>query len=166
MLEYSASRNSPLELKEAHDPDSKIYYNFSYKPVSWVATTASIRKVSVVRPTVNNGHYYICTSGGITGGTEPTWPTIKGDTVEDGDVTWKAYDWGFLLAYGETIAASTWTADNANITLASSSFTDEGTQILVSDVPSTITEFTLTNHITTSTGEEWDRSVTVPVAEL
>ncbi len=44
----------------------------------------------VVRPTVDNGYYYVCTTDGISGGTEPTWPTTYFSTVGDGTVEWTA----------------------------------------------------------------------------
>ena len=44
---------------------------------------------SVVRPTVHNGYVYECIVTGGAGGTEPTWPTVIGETVSDGGVnTW------------------------------------------------------------------------------
>jgi len=43
---------------------------------------------NIVRPTVANGYYYVCRVGGVTGGTEPTWPTTFAATVADGSATW------------------------------------------------------------------------------
>jgi hypothetical protein len=40
-------------------------------------------------PTVDNGHLYIVTHAGISGGTEPAWPLTAGTTVADGGVTWR-----------------------------------------------------------------------------
>lgn len=48
-------------------------------------------KHSVVKPTVGNGRYYVASTGGVSGGSEPAWPTTPGDTVNDGGaggVTW------------------------------------------------------------------------------
>jgi hypothetical protein len=42
-----------------------------------------------VMPTTPNGLTYWATGLGKTGVTEPTWPTVKGNTVSDGTVTWK-----------------------------------------------------------------------------
>jgi hypothetical protein len=39
-------------------------------------------------PATQNGYWYQSTAGGVTGGTEPTWPTTIGATVADGSVTW------------------------------------------------------------------------------
>lgn len=42
----------------------------------------------VVRPTVDNGFLYECTTAGTAGVTEPTWPTTPSNTVADGAVVW------------------------------------------------------------------------------
>lgn len=43
---------------------------------------------STIKPTVFNGRTYATHGGGVTGSTEPTWPTTPGATVVDGTVTW------------------------------------------------------------------------------
>ncbi|MBF0291153.1 MAG: hypothetical protein HQK86_03255 [Nitrospinae bacterium] len=55
----------------------------------WVGTTAK-SSGDIVRPTNanDNGHYYQCTTAGTTAGSEPTWPTGSGSTVNDGSVVW------------------------------------------------------------------------------
>ncbi|RME56705.1 hypothetical protein D6779_10105 [Candidatus Parcubacteria bacterium] len=55
----------------------------------WGANVA-VKKGDRRRPTVANGFVYECTVAGTTGATEPTWPTISGQTIIDGNVTWKA----------------------------------------------------------------------------
>lgn len=54
---------------------------------TWEATTAAALG-TLKKPTVSNGHYYRATTGGTTGGTQPTWPTTTGATVTDGTVVW------------------------------------------------------------------------------
>ncbi len=53
---------------------------------AWAATTA-YGTDNFVRPTTFAGHYYKCTTSGISGAVQPTWPT-NGTTVTDGTVVW------------------------------------------------------------------------------
>jgi hypothetical protein len=69
---------------------------YGYTPYDiWAASTLYV--VSSYRiPVVNNGYYYVVTTGGVSGTNEPTWPTTSGQTVVDGGVTWQnrgAYVW-------------------------------------------------------------------------
>jgi len=47
-------------------------------------------------PTITNDHLYYHSGSGFstekTGTTEPTWPTVSGQTVVDGDITWTEVD--------------------------------------------------------------------------
>ncbi len=54
----------------------------------WAATTA-VTAGTLKKPTVSNGHYYRCTTGGTTGGSQPSWPTNAEATVTDGTVIWE-----------------------------------------------------------------------------
>jgi hypothetical protein len=55
------------------------YTLFNYQP-----TTA----VKLGWVTIGNGASQICTTAGTTGGSPPTWPTVNGQFVTDGSVTW------------------------------------------------------------------------------
>ena len=52
---------------------------------AWSASTAYAIN-DQVKPTVNNGYYYVATSAGTSGAAEPTW--IASGIVTDGTVTW------------------------------------------------------------------------------
>jgi prepilin-type N-terminal cleavage/methylation domain-containing protein len=56
-------------------------------PPKWVQLTMYSIGDFVI-PTTKNGHRYRCTTAGISGASEPTWPTAKGGTFIDGTVTW------------------------------------------------------------------------------
>lgn len=71
----------------------------------WAATNAQ-SVGDIVRPTVGNGFLFVCVAAGTTSGSQPTWPTVVGQTVVDGTVTW--------ANLGESItvyssAAASWT---------------------------------------------------------
>ncbi|HOE17802.1 MAG TPA: hypothetical protein PLX02_09155 [Syntrophorhabdaceae bacterium] len=65
----------------------------TYRIKSWIAACDPIWKAFAAyaindqaRPTVNNGYYYVATSAGTSGATEPIW--LPSGTVTDGTVTW------------------------------------------------------------------------------
>lgn len=60
---------------------------------TWTTLQAYVSNDMVIPTAAHlNGFYFKCTTGGTTGGTEPTWPTTIGSTVTDGTVTWTC--WG------------------------------------------------------------------------
>jgi len=56
-------------------------------PATWQANTAYVVG-DAVAPTVANNHTYKCTVAGISGGSEPVWPTTNDTTKVDNTVTW------------------------------------------------------------------------------
>lgn len=110
--------------------------------VNWAATTAY--PVSRVRmPTTPNGFRAICIVAGTTGGAEPTWPTVVGQTVVDGTVTWAMQD---LPVAGDTIAVSLdfglsgWTGTalvEAQISFTGSAYVINGNLVFAGDAPPT-----------------------------
>lgn len=56
---------------------------------TWQAATA-YSLFQYVMPTTNNGLMYRVSQEGISGATEPVWPTVIGQTITDGTVRWTA----------------------------------------------------------------------------
>ncbi len=70
-------------------------YADSYRGPAWTAGD-TVAQYAVRLPTVLNGYYYVATTAGTTGGTEPVWKTRSGSQQTDGSVVWTR--WGI---YGD-----------------------------------------------------------------
>jgi len=75
------------------------------EPTAWAATTA-YALLDVVSPTTADGRRYVCTTAGTSGGSEPTWDTVVGNTTNDGSVVWTTYE-----AYTKTGTLTSATSD-------------------------------------------------------
>lgn len=73
-----------------------ITYVAANSATAWAASTA-YAVGDVVRPTVATGHCYRCIVAGTSGATEPTWPTVNGQNVTDGTVTWDEIGAGYVV---------------------------------------------------------------------
>lgn len=75
---------------------------------SWTkvaATTTAYLVGDIVRPSAGNTFVYRCSVAGTSGGSAPTWPTVVGQTVTDGTVTWTCVG-RFVVKF--TSAALSW----------------------------------------------------------
>ena len=112
-----------------HDKDEKKVYSRTYRPNDWASSTEynSGTFADVVIPATPNGWLYVCTSGGISGASEPTFGTVKDGTTTDNSVEWTAKPYILLLNTGDTITVSTWRMSSddewATITAATSGTT-------------------------------------------
>lgn len=172
---YEWGRNKPAKLDTYHDPDSMVFYGFTYRPAEWALDTEYLESTvddtlgDLVIPTTNTGFYYEATSAGVSAGTEPTWPTVDKGTVDDGTVEWTAHAYDLFMGYEDTFTTSVWAADDTNITIDEDGKLGGEAFARVSTVPSTLTTFTLTNTATITRSdskvETIDRSMIVKVAD-
>lgn len=64
------------------------YVTAAYPATTWVAST-NYSLNDVVLPSTANDRCYVCTAdAGSSGTTEPSWPTVAGQTVVDSGITW------------------------------------------------------------------------------
>lgn len=94
-LQFANLNSKVMGMAQGQEP---VYYDPIDMPtfdtalsriLAWVATTGySIG--DVVQPTTSNGLYYVATTNGTTGGSEPTFPLVEEQSVVDGTVTWVA----------------------------------------------------------------------------
>lgn len=151
---YSPTLKGPLKISGFIDPDD-ITKITVYWGAPTIAPNSTYHIGDIVRPNTNNGYYYQCTTNGISGSTEPTWnqeETISGTAV------FIAVPWNLWIQPDEIITDSIWTASNPNIVVSTNSFDNFKSVVFVSNVPSTLTDFTLSNQVTKANGEKISRS--------
>ena len=166
---YRGDLKHPVRMVAPHDPSEELDYKFQYKASTWVGNTA-YQRGDPVSPTVSNGFFYICQSGGRSGSTEPVWDTETNGSTIDGGVEWQSKDGGLLLEFTETIASSSWTA-SAGVTLGTTSpydpsFTNTSATVwVIAITDTTLKEFTLSNTVLTNLDRRYVRSMIIKVAE-
>ena len=74
----------------------KNYYETCYTTNRWLGNSNTNQGILIYSPTMNDC-IYECIVPGVTGATEPTFPTEEGAEFTDGEVTWKAHK-NYVLA--------------------------------------------------------------------
>ena len=69
------------------------------------------RAGTTVIPYIDNGYFYECKLSGVTGDTEPTWPTIVGSTVADGECIWECVGFNPSWVPSDRDASVTWDSE-------------------------------------------------------
>lgn len=155
---YSATAKGPFKVSGVHDPNSKRYIGIIYRPDTWQPSTVYYKRFDddydIVVASVFKGMYFKVTNPGMSGTTEPTWPTTVGATVKDGGIVWQAVAYN-LLPPSESISSSTWVATDS-VTIDQQSNTSNTTQCRITAVPDGVATFSLTNHTVKTNGEEDD----------
>jgi hypothetical protein len=93
---------------------------------NWAASTAYALGVIRCPLATANGYFYEVTTAGTTGAAEPVWPTVVGNTVTDGTVTWTC-----------RLATVTKTTDATCLTLIFTNFI--GTWTIANGITQTVT---------------------------
>lgn len=158
--------DGPITWPKPHDPDSSVYYGLVYDARVWEANTVVYKDRSIVKPTVNNGHYYVPSTGGRTGSTEPTWTA---DEVEDGSmVVWKAYPFDLQLFPGDQITNVDW-VPSSGVTIDNESYANGATKCRVTAVPAAATSISLKNILSvlreTGDAEVIERTINIKIKD-
>jgi hypothetical protein len=156
---YSTNLKGPLKVSGYIDPDDtteiRVFWNAP------VFTTQTVyRAGDITRPSIDNGYYYQCSINGVSGINEPTW--TQEETIS-GTVTFMAVPWNLWLMPRANISSSLWSSSNTDITLSSEFYNHYYTSVLVSNVPNTLMDFTLTNQISNENSEFLSRSFTYKI---
>jgi hypothetical protein len=72
---------------------------------TWLASQTFAQAATIIPTSLHaTGYFYQCSVAGVTGTTEPAWPTTIGQTIVDGTATWTCADTTVpLLNVGQTI---------------------------------------------------------------
>lgn len=165
-----ADRSKPFKYPYKYDPQDKKFHSFSYRPPVWEPSKEVIKDVSLYVPTVSNGCMYPCSSGGITGATEPVWSTIEGAATADNDVEFTAKPLDSLLAEGDSITYSAWAHDTGVVIDSEAIIEGILTKFRLTAVPIDVKSVQLVNHITVQRVngdlEEFDSTIIIQVSSL
>jgi len=96
---YPAWPNGPQALTGNSNSIGDVTGYVASTPTKWAATTAYGLNVLAIPLATQNGYTYKCTVAGTSGGTEPVWPTVIGNTVVDGGATWQCIRITGYLSY-------------------------------------------------------------------
>lgn len=66
-------------------------YIQGYEANTW-EVNSTVTEGDFIFPIVPKTYFYIAKNSGLTGTSEPTWPTVIGNQVIDNEVTWECYD--------------------------------------------------------------------------
>jgi hypothetical protein len=93
----------------------------------------------VVRPATGNGFLYRATTAGTTAGSIPTYPTVLGQTVVDGGVTWTCY--GLAITVFTSANPATWTLTTGVTTIRYLVLADRTTGVASTSPLVAVTDF-------------------------
>ena len=157
-----------LKLSTSHDSSGVLYYTFYLKPPAWVASTEYVEG-DIVGPTTPTGFYYIVTSSGVSGATEPVWGTVKGGATTDNTVSYKANNNNAYMTANSILLSATISASDS-VPIVDQAFTTDGVVMAqIGPIPTGVSSFMLTCTFTADTGylapEVDEYSVIVKVKE-
>lgn len=152
---YSSTLKGPLKVSGYIDPDDVTKISIYWGSPLWSEQTV-YRLGDICRPSNDNGYYYQCSINGVSGTTEPSWSQEE-ETIS-GTVTFVAVPWNLWLLPDEIIINSSWVASNSSINIANTTYNDYKSTVFVSEIPSVLVDFELTNQVTKGDGEVLSRS--------
>ena len=167
MQVYASTQRGPLRTSGYIDPDDTTLITVFWGAPLFAVDTV-YREGDICRPSTDNGYYYLCTTNGKSGSTEPaTWAQT---TQTSGTAEFEAVPFDLWVLPDEQlqtdgiIPASSWSVTDS-VTLSGEDNNTVITSVLVSAVPSTVSDFELTNQVRKSNGEILSRTFRFKVNE-
>lgn len=153
-------------LMDPQDPDDTKRYTVMLRPPVWSPSQLCYEKESVVLPSQFSGFYGLARSGGITGSSEPVFPSKSNVVVVDGGVEWVMRPYDFILLPGMTLASATWSADNPAVQFSSEQTNSDKTSMLISGLPASVEKVLITVRLVYNPEGQEDKSFIIPVAQM
>lgn len=86
---YFGDPDVAVVIRDAANPGvNNVTIKISHLVAEWSAGLA-VTALDEIRTTAHNGYVYKAQGSGTTGGAEPTWPIVIGQTVNDNGITWE-----------------------------------------------------------------------------
>jgi hypothetical protein len=145
----------PAKVWPAKDPSAKLDYAVDFEAECarrWTKGTdiAIGTHIRVYSKTGAAGFDMVATTGGTTGGREPTFPQVVGSSVTDGSVVWQCQARSSSSLKATIVGTPTWTADTG-VTVTSASITGTKASALI-DGGTDGQDYTVTIQATLSSG--------------
>lgn len=91
-------------------PEATIYVPLAPQNTETWQASHAYGTGAYVKPTTRNGHMYVVTVAGTSGGSQPSWPPTNGGTVTNGSVTFR--ESGIDIVYDDEIEISMGAGNN------------------------------------------------------
>jgi hypothetical protein len=151
---YSSTLKGPLKINGFIDPDDTTIILTFWGCPTWNPNSV-YRLGDIVRPSIDNGYYYQCSTNGRTDETEPSW---NQDDTTSGTAIFTAIPWDLFVLPDQSILDSVWSTSNNEIITSNEDYSNIYTSITIESIPSSLAEFDLTNQVTKDTGEQLSRT--------
>lgn len=158
---FQATQKGPLKMPGYIDRDDTTKARIWWGAPELMSNTV-YRLGDIIRPSVDNGYYYECTSNGRSGLTEPSFGK---SAVAVGTATFQPVPWDLFLFPGEVITSSTWSQSDATVVLTDEQIDGESTLVTFGPLPADLVTFEVTNQITKATGESLSRTLRFTIRE-
>ena len=152
MQRYRIDTNNRLVVPVLMDSSDETIVMAQWGVSAFIPNTI-YKEGDLVSPTVDNGHYYGCIVAGKTR-EAPNWAN---GIVNSGTCAFKPVNYSPLVSFLETITASTWVVTNG-VKIANQQFDDDNAWVMITEIPSGVKTFTLSNQITKNNGERFSYS--------
>ena len=155
-----------------HDPNSSRVMSWLFRPPVWEAGKVYIKRdddnYAVVIPTEFTGLLYRVKNSGKSGGTEPTWVMVPGQTTSDGSkgLVWLADNYNQMDV--DVNVTGIEYINTHDVTVSATSHTDFSSTFKIDPLPAAAIAagtFEVTSRVTVSDGTVFDATMVFKVGD-